>query len=367
MSQTNPPCRKRKPLALSALRFWPLVASLALHLPLLWSGHGLGLEGRGPRVEAQHTLIAMDVVRSATPPPAVPRVAAPAPRLAGEIERGRAPPPARATRLARPARQRGGAGAAFAAPSPSTAVGGRRESPPGPGAGLAAARPEEALTGDSPFATVPPRGLQLFPPSVIPDASTIRRGQTLTPAGVLDPSERLAAAAARGRERVDGWVRGELASARVTSGLVDPLVLALGEALEAELGHSDGGAPAELGVTDANAGFKKSYLQGAESYARTGNPGTHPPNARELLPSEKLANLDAPLLLRAAAQAKETASALAELTPFLALRLEVKQAPSGALLSAEVVEASGNSLFDAFVLRTLPPALETLASQRRTT
>jgi hypothetical protein len=172
--------------------------------------------------------------------------------------------------------------------------------------------------------------------------------------------------AARGEEerrvaaRVQGWAEDTLAEARVEGGLVDPYFHGLEAALEEELATAPGGRPTELGVRDGNAGLKKSYKASASEYARTGNPGLGPPGAAPQ-PSERLRERfgaePSALPMIAAAQAKETAAALAQRTPLFALKLELRQEPSGALLDVKLVESSGSGAFDAFVLRVTPQAL----------
>ncbi|MFL5347216.1 MAG: TonB C-terminal domain-containing protein [Hyalangium sp.] len=65
--------------------------------------------------------------------------------------------------------------------------------------------------------------------------------------------------------------------------------------------------------------------------------------------------------MRLAAQARETLDALNNRAALFTVILEVRQARSGELLEAKLTEPSGNSRFDAFVLRVVPGALGTLA------
>lgn len=175
-------------------------------------------------------------------------------------------------------------------------------------------------------------------------------GLTLHPGeGVESPEALSAREGARVKERVQAFAEDVLAEARAAGG-INPYFEAMGQALVTGLGETDGGAPVQLGVTDGNAGLKKSYAAAASAFGRTGDPGFAPPG-RDPTPSEQLRGLGAPLELRLAAQAAETAQGLASLTPLLSLTLQLRQTASGTLVDARLLERSGNPRFDAFVLR----------------
>jgi hypothetical protein len=187
----------------------------------------------------------------------------------------------------------------------------------------------------------------------------------------VHPDEARDAVVARAREqaRVEGRLNTLLsdgfASARATNGIADPHVTAWGHALEAALNHSDGGTLAQLGVTDANAVIKLNYQRALASYGKTGDPGLGAPG-RTPLPSEHLAQMNAPMETRMAAQAVETQQALAKAMPLFTVTLDLVQAPSGVVVSAELLTHSGNARFDDFVLTAVPSALTHTAPPPRT-
>ena len=215
--------------------------------------------------------------------------------------------------------------------------------------------PESLLRLDTPVAERPLEFLVPRPALSVGDGEPAR-GVTLHPGdGVVSPQVARAEEGERVRERVQGFAEDVLAQARAEGG-INPYFEALGHALAAELGQADGGSPVQLGVTDGNAGMKKSYASAASSYGRTGDPGFTPPG-REPALSERLKASDAPLELRAMVQVDETARGLARLTPLLSLKLELRQTGTGALIQARVLESSGNVQFDSFVMRVAPDAL----------
>jgi hypothetical protein len=123
--------------------------------------------------------------------------------------------------------------------------------------------------------------------------------------------------------------------------------------------------PRQLGVRDPVAGLVKNYTAAAEQYGRTGDPGGAPPPLAPLQSEQRAARFgnetDAHVLqMRMMAQARETLDALEGRGALLTLTLELRQAKSGALLDAKLLESSGNPLFDAFVLRVAPGALGAL-------
>ena len=214
---------------------------------------------------------------------------------------------------------------------------------------------ERLLRLDAPVAERPLESLVPRPALSLGEGEPAH-GVTLHPGdGVVPPEVARAEEGERVRERVQGFAEDVLAQARAEGG-INPYFEALGHALATELGRADGGSPVQLGVTDGSAGLKKSYAAAASTYGRTGDPG-FPAPGREPALSERLSANDAPLGLRAMAQADETAQGLARLTPLLSLKLELRQTATGALVRARVLESSGSVLFDSFVLRVAPDAL----------
>ncbi|PTL81839.1 hypothetical protein DAT35_23195 [Vitiosangium sp. GDMCC 1.1324] len=109
----------------------------------------------------------------------------------------------------------------------------------------------------------------------------------------------------------------------------------------------------------------KNYTEAAEEYGRTGSPGYAPPS-RTPLHSEQLAERfrnepDAVRKMLGPAQAVETLHALESRSALLTVKLELRHARSGKLLGARLEQGSGNSLFDAFVLKVVPASLGELA------
>jgi hypothetical protein len=240
-------------------------------------------------------------------------------------------------------------------PPPSAAPGeSRGGAQAAPGTEEAARGP--ALADDAP--KVEPQGTtgSFLLPSQVRDQRAPTPGRTIHP----DPELEAAVAKAREKARVEGRVAGMLAAgfegARASNGLAGPEVTAWGHALEAALNHVDGGSPVQLGVTDGNAGYKQNYARATENYGKSGDPGFRAPG-RVPDQMERLQDLQAPTLLRGAAQARAMSTAIAEAAPLFSVTLEVVQAPGGALLSAALLSQSGNGKFDDFVLASVPVAL----------
>jgi hypothetical protein len=245
-------------------------------------------------------------------------------------------------------------------PPPSSAP---PSSAPGESKGGAQAAPgnEEAARGpaladDAPRVDPPGTTGSFLLPSQVRDQRAPTPGRTIHP----DPELEAAVAKAREKARVEGRVAGMLAAgfegARAANGLAGPEVTAWGHALEATLNHVDGGSPVQLGVTDGNAGYKQNYARAAENYGKSGDPGFRAPG-RVPDQMERLQDLQAPTLIRAAAQARAMNTSIAEAAPLFSVTLEIVQAPGGALLSAALLSQSGNGKFDDFVLASVPVAL----------
>ena len=108
----------------------------------------------------------------------------------------------------------------------------------------------------------------------------------------------------------------------------------------------------------------ESYLGAAEQYARTGNPGGvapgRTPTTTERL-QDRFANIPESLPLRMMAQAAETKALLRTRSAQLTLQLQLEQDTRGTLLSAAIVQSSGNARFDDFVLEVGKSALASSA------
>jgi hypothetical protein len=201
-----------------------------------------------------------------------------------------------------------------------------------------------------------PGALAVSPPA---GGRTLRPGDpALAPESPAETSERLNA-------RVQDWMDDESAASRARGVGRHPYFEQMVDSLEGALAGAEGGKPRQLGVRNPVAGLVKNYTAAAEQYGRTGDPGGAPPPLAPLQ-SEQLAarfgnETDAHVLqMRMMAQARETLGALEGRGALLTLTLELRQAKSGALLDAKLLESSGNPLFDAFVLRVAPGALGAL-------
>lgn len=190
-----------------------------------------------------------------------------------------------------------------------------------------------------------------------PRGRTLRPGDPqLRPESNEETSERLTAQA-------QNWVDDDMAGVRAQGIGGHPYLGEMRDSLEGALGHTAGGKPKELGIDNPIAGLLKNYTEAAEQYGQTGSPGITPPS-RTPLHSEQLAARfrdDSPgRKMIASAQAIETLDALESRGALLTVRLELRHAPTGALVGSRLTESSGNHLFDAFVLEVVPASLGTL-------
>ena len=254
-------------------------------------------------------------------------------------------------------------------------------------ASLAETAPLRAPTpAHPPAASTPREGAPILPPgegtassrtSLLPRDSVRKEievppreepaGKTLYPD---DPS--LSARAKRAEEeirvkdRVDGWADDAAAEARVQRGLPHPYLTEVGDAVRGGLNSVEGGTPAALGGPPALELLVNRYRNAAEQYARTGNPGDAIPPGLAPRQTEKqnelFGNERQSIWARAFTQSADTLQLLSHGAPLLALTLELRQRPSGQILSERVIERSGSAKFDAFVMRVVPLALSGLGA-----
>jgi hypothetical protein len=164
----------------------------------------------------------------------------------------------------------------------------------------------------------------------------------------------------RVQERVNGMAADTMAEARAQRGLPHPYFAsvreAVGSKLEAEARAQQLGAP--LSQVIQKIGTR--YADAAESFGQSGNPNLGPPGINPTQ-SEKLKELlgDEPnaLTLRTMVQATETLEALKHGKPLLTLTLELRQSKAGGLSRTILLQGSGDSRFDRFVLDVWPRAI----------
>lgn len=208
-----------------------------------------------------------------------------------------------------------------------------------------------------------PRALTLTPsPDAIPMPSgsglgdDTPRGRTLHPEDMPSDAELLADEHERVLARVDGWTRRELSAARVRGGLPDPAYGQLGVDLRAATDE----VPKFINTDSPKeivGALLESWGAGAERYGKTGAPYAEPEGRLESIekPSElaKGAANGSPdamamaSFLAAGARLQEFADGRAGLE--LYALVEIKQQPSGALDSVELIRPSGLRPFDTWV------------------
>ena len=192
-------------------------------------------------------------------------------------------------------------------------------------------------------------------------------GKTLYPDDPsLSPRAKRAEEEIRVKDRVDGWADDAAAEARVQRGLPHPYLTEVGDALRGGLNSAEGGTPAALGGPRALELLVNRYRNAAQQYARTGNPGDVIPPGLAPRQTEKqnelFGNEGGSTWTRAFTQSADTLQLLSHGAPLLALTLELRQRPSGQILSERVIEPSGSAKFDAFVMRVVPLALSGLGA-----
>ncbi|WP_199728898.1 ferrichrome ABC transporter substrate-binding protein [Corallococcus sp. CA053C] len=227
------------------------------------------------------------------------------------------------------------------------------EQAPGP-------RPEEPALAeeaspsapDVPLATAPTPGLDLAPRGLL-GGGLLRgppsTGRTLrnVPGEAPDPKALAARQAEEARQRVDGWARDAVATARASGGAVDPYFVKLRKGFEAQL--VDPPSP------DAKAVLSRIQREQAEAHARFGHTGS--PTAAE----PRDFRIEAGNRIQAAVEAGRASNmSMMDVTaPVLALAaiVEVRQARDGKLIDLKVLEGSGDAKFDTWAVSQLRDAL----------
>jgi hypothetical protein len=216
-----------------------------------------------------------------------------------------------------------------------------------------------------------PRALSLLPRDRVEELDSPsgedQRGRTISPD---DPSlsgwVKRAEEELRVKQRVDGFAGDAAAEARAQRGLPHPYLTQVREALRGGLNAADGGTPAALGAHQAVEFLFNQYRSAAEQYGKTGGdpgviqPGLAPRQTEKQ--KELFGNEPQSEWTRAITQSADTIQNLAYGAPLLAVTLELRQDPSGRMLSERIVEKSASAKFDAFVLRVVPAALAGLGA-----
>jgi outer membrane biosynthesis protein TonB len=197
----------------------------------------------------------------------------------------------------------------------------------------------------------------------LPSTEEKPRGRTLhADDPSLSPEGLAAEENARVSSRMRTFTEDDLAARRVENGQVDPYFSELRTALEKQLE----GAPVFMGKSAKQKlqRFVQSYLKDAENYGRNTLAGKSrdahaPPTPSEQF--ESLAKGDPNLnQMRGFLKEGEALQEHAETDSGLVVVLELQQAPDGQLRSVQVVEPSGNTAFDKYVVDAVPSALARL-------
>ncbi len=239
------------------------------------------------------------------------------------------------------------------------------EASPPPAEAVPSAPAEPPAAEDAPLVEATPLP-SLLPPMPeggwslpTPEKPEAPRGRTLRPGDPsLSPEVLRAEEQARVAERVQTWMEDDLAQLRVRNGLVHPYFGELRASLEKQLENSPFFDEALNSIVQQAV---RSYMEEAERYGASGNPGRPLHERAPLTASERLETLSrgdpAHNGLRAFIGAGERVQQLAESKPELVVIVEMQQALDGQLSSVKVVETSGNKAFDKYVLEAVPPAL----------
>lgn len=202
---------------------------------------------------------------------------------------------------------------------------------------------------------------------VVPIIPEPGRGHTVYNVPV-DREAELAATGEAVRRRVQGWAEDELATARVTSGLLPPYFSELRRELTAGLVNPPAIFDAKAENTEqlkAWAGqLKRSWEVGARNYAATGSPYPEAPGKSHERPSMLEADaqrLDegARIGLGTIAQGnrlRELGEGRAGLE--LVVIVELEHASDGSLVSAVMLKGSGVKPFDLWVMRSAEIGLD---------
>ncbi|MEW6432023.1 MAG: hypothetical protein AB1730_11000 [Myxococcota bacterium] len=205
-----------------------------------------------------------------------------------------------------------------------------------------------------------PRALELLPGADVlgppGESGATPGGRTLYPSDLPGADELLAEETARVHDRVDGWIRGAVAAARVRGGLPDPAYGALGAALRDATREVpkfiDTNSPKEVG-----AAFVESWQAGAAKYGATGALYAEPEGRVEAIekPSAlaEAASRGSPdgialsQFFAAGARLQEFADGRAGAE--LYALVEIRQQGSGAVDSVTLLRPSGVLPFDRWV------------------
>lgn len=149
------------------------------------------------------------------------------------------------------------------------------------------------------------------------------------------------------REKVDGWARDSLASARAESGAPSPYFAKLQKDFSKELVNPP---PPDLKVLASR--MKREQVEAIERFGKTGSP---------YAPKERDHRLEQRNRFQAAVEAGRAANMfMVDVTePILALAavVEVRQARDGKVLDLQVIEGSGDPKFDEWAVSQLREAL----------
>lgn len=232
------------------------------------------------------------------------------------------------------------------------------------------ATPEAHAPSTPPVASAP-RELHLLPnPAPFlaqgPSAGEESHGHTThnSPDELPDPQAVAEVQAQEAKRKVDGWIGDELASARVENGLVDSYF----SDMHRELQKQTEKLPVEKEGNIVQQ-MVKSWLSAGQNYGKSGNPygpGMGPdPHVKGGIPTalEQQAERFRGSSAEKFQQQLEMGARLREFADgrfggVLTAVVEIRQDPRGKLLSALLVESSGNKQFDNFVIQRAPIAIE---------
>ncbi|MBX5482750.1 MAG: hypothetical protein IRZ16_13055 [Myxococcaceae bacterium] len=167
----------------------------------------------------------------------------------------------------------------------------------------------------------------------------------------------------RVKGRVDGWANDALAEARagVAAGGGHPWFRDVGEAMTSAFLHQKDATPKQLGAPSMGQMMFNRWTRGLEDYGKTGNPNIgvpgQAPTQSEILKERFGSEAQG---VQALSQAARTAQDLQQGKPLLSVKFELFQNADGRYKKGTILEGSGSPVFDAFVLRVVPGALESL-------
>lgn len=225
------------------------------------------------------------------------------------------------------------------------------ERPPAPGAGPDSPRALTLLPDTHTW-----RGMDQPVPAPEPGGRTTRPGDEPE----LDPSAAAAVAAVAAdnlKRRVDGWIDDEMATRRVTTGVVDSYFSSMRKALQ------DGAQNPPPFDSHPLRRLGAGWAAAAQRYGETGNPYPQEPKGRRGL--DLASPMDRARLESRGPRYEGLAQTLADAAPggLLAI-LEFRQASDGKLLSTLLLRSSGDQAFDTHVLRTAPDSIAKAGAPR---